>query len=143
MPQRALPPYLFPAARRDHFGRETAVQRRVPLGGDARLDGHQIVESGEHFFVCAVRAAGPVCAGRNHCLKAVSLLADPPRLAVAGQRDLLRCERSVPFRSASHCAASTGFCDARSLKPGSTSFPVQTGHPLFLYAREEIEANQL
>ena len=98
VPQRAFPPDLFPAARRDHFGRETAVQRRVPLGGDTRLDGRQIVESGEHLFVCAVRAAGPVCAGRNHCLKAVSLLADPPRLAVAGQRDLLRCERSVSFR---------------------------------------------
>lgn len=141
MPQRTFPPDLFCAAHCDHFGRETAVQRRVPLGGDARLDGSQVVEACQHLSVCAVRAAGPVCAGRNHCLKAVSLLANPPHLAVTGQRDLLRGERSVSFRVP--LRGKHRILCRKVVEAGQHQFSWNNiGQPTLLFVRAETAARQ-
>ena len=40
-----LPPDPFCTARRDHFGCERAVKRRMPLSSNARFYGCQIIEA--------------------------------------------------------------------------------------------------
>lgn len=86
----------------DHSWGQSAVERRVPFGGDFRLGCCKIVEACQHFFVRAVWAAAAVCTGGNDGLKAVALFAAPPRLAVACGCDLLRGQsavaRCVPLR---------------------------------------------
>lgn len=164
MPQRALPPYLFPAARRDLFGRETAVQRRVPLGGDARLDGRQIVEACLCLFSGAERTSAAVGSRINHSFPLVSVFATPPDRHMTAVGDRLRRERSVsrrvPFaqqrffvvlpaivketlshvrlRSASACGER---CRWRCFW---LTFPAQTGQPVrfFAFVRFEIAVRQ-
>jgi len=41
-----------------------------------------------------------------------------------------------PFRVGCHSLANWGWSVARSLTPGTTRFPVHTGHPAFLFVRE-------
>ena len=164
VPQRTRPPDLFPAARRDHFGRERAVHRRVPLGGDTRLDGRQIIESGEYLFVRAVRTAAAVDARGDDRLIAVSFLADPPRLAVARGCDLLcrqppvflrvplRGKRRVLRRKIVEARQHLPSCADRAAAPavrprgdrGLPVMPVRTDPPdLFLCPRWNVSGRKL
>lgn len=136
---RALPPDPAVATRHHHPRGEIAVERGVPLGGDLRLDRHQVVEARQDFPVGAVRTACAArCAGSDDRRIAVSFFAPPPDLAVAGGRDLLRRQSSI--FSQSHSAARAGYRDARSFSPCTTVFPVQTGQSVRWLTREATDA---
>ena len=51
------PPRFFVAAGGHHLRRQRAVEGLVPLFGDERLNGREIIEPRQHLSVGAVRAA--------------------------------------------------------------------------------------
>ena len=96
MAVRALPPHLFVAARGDHLRRQRAVEALVPLLGDQRLNGREIIEPRQHLSVGAVRAAvAALHALRDHGAVGVPLFASPPHTAVRARGDAARSKRTV------------------------------------------------
>src|SRR5262245_43548084 len=57
MPELALPPYLFVAARGNLPRVQFTIPRRMPLGGDRGKDGGERI-CNRGLFPCAIRTAG-------------------------------------------------------------------------------------
>lgn len=90
MAQVTFPPHFAMGAGRHHLGRQGAVQRRMPLGGDLWLQRGQIVKPRQNLSSCTVWAAAAAHgAGTYRGLVVVSLLTTPPHLTVRTGRDLL------------------------------------------------------
>lgn len=96
VPASALPPNFLAATGEHMIGGEATVHGWVPLGCDLRIFCGEVVKSGEHSFIGAVRAAAVTLgAGRNDGLVFVPFVADPPDFAVAGGRDVVWGEGAV------------------------------------------------
>lgn len=136
------PPCLPAAAGRYLLWRETAVKGRMPLRCDHRLLGLQIIKSRQDLAVGAVR-------------QSLSLFT---RWAMTAQKEwplsqshhtrrleytLTASGVSAPFFFRSHCSASRGCSEARSLNPGRTFCPAQNGQPAFDVTRLATLACQL
>ena len=92
----ALPPNFFAAAGKDMVGREWAVEGWVPLGCNFRIEGGEIVEAWEHFFICAIwTTAVALGTAGNDGLILVAFVADPPDFFVAGGGDMVWGEGAV------------------------------------------------
>lgn len=97
--QAALPPDLFPAAHGHILGRQAAVEGGVPLGGDGRGPGAQVVEARQDLPPGAVGAAAAVSGpGGHQGLIGVARRALPPDLAVGVGGDLLGRQALVSLR---------------------------------------------
>ena len=93
MAQVTFPPHFAMGAGRHHLGRQGAVQRRMPLGGDLWLQRGQIVKPRQNLSSCTVWAAAAAHGVGSYCgLVVVALLAAPPHLSVRTGRDLLRSQ---------------------------------------------------
>ena len=96
---RALPPDIPAAARHDHFGRQLAVERRMPLGGNVGRGGREIVEAREHLASRAVGAALLARgAERDAHGKRVPLFAAPPCHRGAAAGNIVRRPAAVFLR---------------------------------------------
>ena len=85
----ALPPDLFVAAYGHHSGCQCAVQVGVPLCGDHRLFGLQVVKPGKDLSPGAIRAGGErFCALGNDCRIFMPKFAHPPDPAIAVYRHI-------------------------------------------------------
>ena len=92
----ALPPNFFAAAGKDMVGREWAVESWVPLGCNFRIEGGEIVEAWEHFFICAIwTSAVALGTAGNDGLILMAFVADPPDFFVAGGGDVVWGEGAV------------------------------------------------
>lgn len=92
----ALPPNFFAAAGKDMVGREWAVEGWVPLGCNFGIEGGEIVEAWEHFFICAIwTTAVALGTAGNDGLILVAFIADPPDFLVAGGGDVVWSEGAV------------------------------------------------
>lgn len=136
------PPCLPAAAGRYLLRRETAVKGRMPLRRDHRLLGLQIIKSRQDLAVGAVRAiAFPVHTVGDDRTEGMPLVTEPPHAAIGICAHRLRRQRTVLLRS--HCSASCGCSEARSLNPGRTFCPAQNGQPAFDVTRLATLACQL
>lgn len=91
-----LPPNFFAAAGKDMVGREWAVEGWVPLGCNFRIEGGEIVEAWEHFFICAIwTTAVALGTAGNDGLILMAFVADPPDFLVAGRGDVVWGEGAV------------------------------------------------
>ena len=98
-----LPPNLLVASGGHQCGRQSSVQRWVPLQGDFRLPRCQIVESGQHLSPSAIGTATAGGAGRYGCLVFVAQRTAPPHLAVGIRRDGLRSQGFILLRMPLPC----------------------------------------
>ena len=97
--QAALPPDLFPAAHGHILGRQAAVEGGVPLGGDGRGPGSQVVEPRQDLSPGAVGTAAAVSGPGGHQGRVVvARRAPPPDLAVGIGGDLLGRQALVSLR---------------------------------------------
>lgn len=136
------PPCLPAAAGRYLLRRETAVKGRMPLRCDHRLLGLQIIKSRQDLAVGAVRAiAFPVHTVGDDRTERMSSVTEPPHAAIGICAHRLRV--SAPFFFRSHCSASCGCSEARSLNPDRTFCPAQNGQPAFDVTRLATLACQL
>lgn len=136
------PPCLPAAAGRYLLRRETAVKGRMPLRCDHRLLGLQIIKSRQDLAVGAVRAiAFPVHTVGDDRTERMSSVTEhhTRRLEYA----LTASGVSAPFFFRSHCSASCGCSEARSLNPDRTFCPAQNGQPAFDVTRLATLACQL
>ena len=86
-----LPPDLFVAAGRDHFRRQRAVERRVPLRGNVGAERLEIIEALEHLAPRAIGTSGlALCARRDRRAVGMPQLAVPPCGTVRADGDLAR-----------------------------------------------------
>ena len=97
----AAPPDLFLCAGGHVPGGQGAVAVRVPLGGQLREEGGQVVLAGQQLPARAHRAAAAGDPGLHHGAPAVALGAAPPDLGMAAMGDGLgrqgEVARRVPF----------------------------------------------
>ena len=92
----ALPPNFFAAAGKDMVGREWAVEGWVPLARYVGVEGGEVVEAWEHFFICAIwTTAVALGTAGNDSLILVAFVADPPDFLVAGGSDVVWGEGAV------------------------------------------------
>lgn len=90
MAQVTFPPHFAMGAGRHHLGRQGAVQRRMPLGGDLWLQRGQIVKPRQNLSSCTVWAAAAAHGAGSYCgLVVVSFLTTPPHLSIGTGCDLL------------------------------------------------------
>ena len=95
---RTDPPNFPVAPHCDHFRGQNSVQGRMPLTGQLRFPGSQIIESGQHPLPAAIGTAAATHGTGRHCrLIGVSQPAPPPDLPVGTGRDVIRFEESVPL----------------------------------------------
>ena len=89
---RTPPPNPFTASSRDHFRRQSAVERRMPLGRNARLLCRQIVEAGQHLPARAIGTARTLnAAGRSGSI-GVAQRAAPPNFFLGIGKYLPHCD---------------------------------------------------
>ena len=74
---------------------EIAVLCRMPLGGDFRIDGSQIVVSGKQFTVRTIRTTGAVTTAGNSGIPFMPLFTLPPNLFVTVGRNIVRREIAI------------------------------------------------
>ena len=92
----ALPPDFLAAAGEHMIWCEAAVHGWVPLGCDLRIFCGEVVKSGEHSLIGAIRASAVALgASGNDGLVFVPFVTDPPDFAVAGGRDVVWGEGAV------------------------------------------------
>lgn len=92
----ALPPHTPSAAGGDVLRGEGAVFRGVPFFGHCRVEGSEVVEPCQHFFIGTVGAAAAALgAAGDDGLVVVAPLAAPPNLFVAGWGDVFRRKGAV------------------------------------------------
>ena len=140
------PPCLPAAAGRHLLRRETTIKGRMPLRRDHRLLGLQIIKSRQDLAVGAVRAiAFPVHTVGDDRTEGMPLVTEPPHAAIGISVITATTASGVsaPFFFRSHCSASRGCSEARSLNPGRTFCPAQNGQPAFDVTRLAMLACQL
>ena len=95
-----FPPDLAVGPRCHLFRSESAVQGRMPLGGQRWLQGSQVVKPLQDPPPRAVGTALPASTspGINGRLPLMPLAAPPPDLFPASMGNALRCQRRVFFR---------------------------------------------
>ena len=98
VPERTAPPDAAVAVRRDVPRGERGVFLRIPLRGQARIGGGEVVLAGRHTLAVTVGAAGALRARDYAGLPFVALFAAPPHLAAGACENFLRLERGVPLR---------------------------------------------
>lgn len=77
-------------------GREWAVEGWVPLGCNFGIEGGEVVEAWEHFFICAIwTTAVALGTAGNDGLILMAFVADPPDFLVAGGGDVVWGESAV------------------------------------------------
>lgn len=92
----ALPPDLFAAAGRDHLRCQRAVERRVPLRGNAGTERFQIVEAFEHLASRAIGTSGlALRARRDRGAVEMPQLAAPPSGTVGTDGDIAGLQAPV------------------------------------------------
>ena len=84
VPVGATPPDLAAAARGDVAGREGAVLRRMPFGGEGGIARGEVVLAREHLLARTDGTTGALDARFDLGLPGVAALAAPPDLGVAG-----------------------------------------------------------
>mgnify|MGYP006968329999 CR=1 FL=1 len=100
----AFPPDALMAARRDHFRRQAAVERIIPLCSQLWKERCKIIEASQNTPACAIRTSGVFHgSGCDDRLPFMAEHTSPPDLFVAVGRHLIRFQTaitlSIPFRS--------------------------------------------
>ena len=100
----AFPPDALMAARRDHFRRQVAVERIIPLCSQLWKERRQIIEASKNAPACAIRTSGVFNgSGCHNRLPLMTESTSPPNLFVAVGCYMIRRQAavvlSIPFRS--------------------------------------------
>ena len=96
VPVLTLPPHFPAAAGEDVVGGKGTVQGWVPLARYVGIEGGEVVEAWEHFFICAIwTTAVALGTAGNDGLILMAFVADPPDFLVAGGSDVVWGEGAV------------------------------------------------